>query len=88
MKLPGVEVTPEPASVASVFLVGRVLVTISLALAVTAHRLINQPKVRGRESKKDRLKPFNILLKSNHHCVGLPRRSSGTSSILQKALSC
>jgi hypothetical protein len=33
------------------------------------------------------LKPFNGLLNSNHHCAGLPRRSSGTSSTLQKAFS-
>jgi hypothetical protein len=51
-KLPGAELTSDPASVASIFLAGRVQLTISLA--INAHLLVNRPNVRGWEKKKER----------------------------------
>jgi hypothetical protein len=76
-----------PASVASNSIVGRVFLTISLSLAITAHHVVNWPKALGGENKKERSKPFRSLLNSNHHCAGLPRHSRGNASTLQKALS-
>jgi hypothetical protein len=59
VQLPGPKLTSVPASVASILVVGRFQLTISLSLAITAHRLVNWPKARGGENKKERSKPFS-----------------------------
>jgi hypothetical protein len=59
-KLSGAELTSIPASVASIFLVGRVQLTISLALAITAHGLINPPRACVVENKKSRYRALQI----------------------------
>jgi hypothetical protein len=41
--IPGFELTSVSTSVAFIFLVGRVHLTISLSLAITARRLVNWP---------------------------------------------
>jgi hypothetical protein len=84
IRLPGAELTSVPAFDASVLLVGRVQLTISLSLAITAYRLVNPSKARGRENKneKERSKPVRSLLDRNRHCTVLPRRSRRNASTL------
>jgi hypothetical protein len=49
--MPEAELTSVPASAPHQFLVGRLYLTTCLSLAITAHRLANQPKERGGKKK-------------------------------------
>jgi hypothetical protein len=90
IKLPGAELSSVPTSICCLHFPRWIWVqlVISISLAITPHRLVHWPTARGGENRKERSNPFRSLLNSNHHCVGLPRRSPRTASSLQKVLSC